>query len=92
VPAVEPGQADPKGRIWYRTKTGSFGITRPIDGKAATHARLRRRDFISLVGGSAVAWPLAARAQQPPLPVIGFLHSGSPKPNAAITSALRRKE
>jgi catechol 2,3-dioxygenase-like lactoylglutathione lyase family enzyme len=32
------GQADPKGRIWYRTKTGSFGITRPIDGKAATHA------------------------------------------------------
>ena len=32
------GQADPKGRIWYRTKTGSFGITKPIDGKAATHA------------------------------------------------------
>ena len=32
------GQADPKGRIFYRTKTSSFGITRPIDGKAATHA------------------------------------------------------
>jgi catechol 2,3-dioxygenase-like lactoylglutathione lyase family enzyme len=32
------GQADPKGRIWYRTKTGSFGITKPIDGNAATHA------------------------------------------------------
>ena len=32
------GQADPKGRVWYRTKTGSFGITRPIDGKAAQHA------------------------------------------------------
>ena len=32
------GQADPKGRIFYRTKTGVFGITNPIDGKAATHA------------------------------------------------------
>ena len=34
----QAGQADPEGRIWYRTKTGSFGITKPIDGKAATHA------------------------------------------------------
>jgi catechol 2,3-dioxygenase-like lactoylglutathione lyase family enzyme len=32
------GQLDPKGRIFYRTKTGSFGITKPIDGNAATHA------------------------------------------------------
>ena len=32
------GQADPKGRIFYRTKTGVFGITKPIDGQAATHA------------------------------------------------------
>src|ERR1700758_295763 len=32
------GKADPKGRIWYRTKTGSFGVTKPIDGKGATHA------------------------------------------------------
>jgi catechol 2,3-dioxygenase-like lactoylglutathione lyase family enzyme len=32
------GQADLKGRIFYHTKTGSFGIARPIDGKAATHA------------------------------------------------------
>jgi putative tryptophan/tyrosine transport system substrate-binding protein len=50
---------------------------------------LRRRNFIALVGGAA-AWPLAARAQQPTVPVIGYLSQNTPEAGAALVAAVRK--
>ena len=51
---------------------------------------MRRRDFIKVVAGSTVVWPLAARAQQSAMPVIGFLNSASPEAWAYLVTAFRQ--
>src|SRR5262249_59457567 len=54
---------------------------------------IERREFISLLGGAAaipsLLWPLAARAQQPTIPIVGYLHSDSPQTVAGLLAAFR---
>jgi putative ABC transport system substrate-binding protein len=51
---------------------------------------LRRREFLGAIGGGLVTWPLAARAQQPVMPVIGFLNGSSPAGYARMVAAFRQ--
>src|SRR5262245_49747735 len=53
-------------------------------------AHMRRRDFITLLGSGAVVWPLAANAQQPPMPVIGYLYLGAAEPSTHLVAAFRK--
>src|SRR5256885_802700 len=59
-------------------------------GTRMRYNRLKRREFISLLGGAAVSWPLVSSAQQPLIPVVGFLSSRSPAESAGVVAAFRK--
>jgi hypothetical protein len=52
---------------------------------------MRRREFISLIGGVAATWPLATRAQQAQMPVVGYLRAATPNEGEPLAAAFRRR-
>ena len=53
-------------------------------------ANMRRREFLTVLGGAAAAWPLSPHAQQVSVPIVGFLHVGSPVGFGHLVTAFRR--
>src|SRR5215467_4865110 len=58
------------------------------EGHMASH--IGRRKFLAALGGAVVSWPLATRAQQPAMPLIGFLNTRAPEQDAHLLAAFRQ--
>jgi putative tryptophan/tyrosine transport system substrate-binding protein len=76
-------------RLTFKTRWPLYG--RLTCGKLTREAKrnVRRREFMTLLGGTVAAWPLGAHAQQP-MPVVGFLHYASPDTLAHLAAAVRQ--